>query len=105
MTRSRALEFARQVVDTCFPKLPPFGPLPPLPIDFPILPEQIADAILRACDEAVREEREACAQLHENIDPACDHEKVPRPVPGAGAMRAILLYRDAIRARGKEGVA
>lgn len=50
---------------------------------------------------AVLAEREACAQLHESINPACDHE---RPhVPGAGAMGAVIAYRDAIRARSKAG--
>lgn len=47
-------------------------------------------------------EREACAVLHESIDPACDHERTAGH-PGAGAMRAIILYRDAIRARANGG--
>jgi hypothetical protein len=44
-------------------------------------------------------EREACANIHQNIDPSCDHEK-EKGLPGAAAMGAIIKYRDAIRERG-----
>jgi hypothetical protein len=44
----------------------------------------------------VREaERERCAGLHEQVDPASDDERL-RHVPGAGAM-AVIQYRDLIR--------
>ena len=54
--------------------------------------------IEQAIREAVAEEREECALLHDSISPTCDHEK---PGTGAGAMRAIIQYRNAIRARGQ----
>jgi hypothetical protein len=44
---------------------------------------------------AVEQEREACAMLHKNVRTHCDHE----PPAGAGAMGAVIAYRDAIRAR------
>lgn len=36
---------------------------------------------------------EECARLSESVSPYCDHE----PEIGAGAMGAIIRYRDAIR--------
>jgi len=42
------------------------------------------------------ETQEKCAALHENINPASDAERL-RGDPGAGAMGAIIEYRDAIR--------
>ena len=39
---------------------------------------------------------EACAMLHENINPASDEER-QKNVPGAGAMGAVIEYRDKIR--------
>lgn len=54
------------------------------------LPDKIAVAVRNAA-------LEEAARLHENIDPACDHERV-RDAPGAGAMGAVIRYRDAIRA-------
>lgn len=48
--------------------------------------------------DAVLEEREACASMHASIDNACSHER-EHGDPGAGAMGAVLAYRDAIRAR------
>lgn len=53
------------------------------------------EAIAAARAEGAAEEREACAALHEIISPNCDHD----PGAGAGAMGAIIRYRDAIRAR------
>jgi len=44
-----------------------------------------------------REALEEAALLHDSIDPACDHERQDG-VPGAGAMGAIIEYRDKIRA-------
>ena len=41
--------------------------------------------------------KEKCADLHPNIDPASDAERL-RGAPGAGAMGAVIDYRDAIRA-------
>lgn len=53
------------------------------------------DAVASAVQAAVTVEREACAMLHESIRTNCDHE----PGAGAGAMGAVIAYRDAIRAR------
>lgn len=39
---------------------------------------------------------EKAAGLHENIDPSCDHER-QKGDPGAGAMGAVIEYRDSIR--------
>lgn len=39
---------------------------------------------------------EEAARLHEQIDPSCDHER-QNGDPGAGAMGAVIEYRDAIR--------
>ena len=39
---------------------------------------------------------ERAASLHENINPASDAERGSR-TPGAGAMGAVIEYRDAIR--------
>jgi hypothetical protein len=55
---------------------------------------QIANAI----EAAVASSREACAGLHEQINPASDEERLGG-VPGCGAMGAVIEYRDAIRAR------
>jgi len=49
--------------------------------------------LVEEADAAKAEAYELAAQLHESIDPGCDHE--PR---GCGAMRAVIQYRDAIRA-------
>ena len=40
---------------------------------------------------------EDAALLHENINPASNDERLNN-VPGAGAMGAVIEYRDAIRA-------
>lgn len=44
-------------------------------------------------------ERERCARLHEQIDPASDAERIAGS-PGSGAVGAIIRYRDAIRQLG-----
>ena len=59
----------------------------------------LAQDIAQAIEQARREEREACALLHQDIDPRCDHEGEH---PGAGAMGAVIRYRDAIRACAQE---
>lgn len=50
--------------------------------------------VLDGLTAALAGQRERLAQLHDSIDPHCDHEK---PGEGAGAMGAIIRYRDAIR--------
>lgn len=45
---------------------------------------------------AAKAERERCALLHDSIDPGCTCQP-----EGCGAMRAIIQYRDLIRARGE----
>ena len=57
------------------------------------LERQIAEQI----DRVRRSERERCAMLHESVNPASDDERLHR-VPGAGAMGAVIEYRDLIRA-------
>ena len=39
---------------------------------------------------------ERAATLHENVNPASDEERLNK-VPGAGAMGAVIEYRDLIR--------
>lgn len=51
--------------------------------------------------EGAREERDACRSLFESIDPASDEERLSKS-PGAGAMGAVLEYRDAIARRGQQ---
>lgn len=46
--------------------------------------------------KTIRSERERCAMLHESVNPASDDERLHR-VPGAGAMGAVIEYRDLIR--------
>ena len=50
--------------------------------------------------EAIEAEREACAMIHESVNPASDNERLNK-VPGAGAMGAVIEYRDLIRKRTK----
>jgi hypothetical protein len=56
------------------------------------------DALLDLIDRLRKTEREECAQLFEQVDPASDDERLHN-VPGAGAMGAVLQFRDLIRAR------
>ena len=53
-------------------------------VDFETLVALVADAL------------EEAAQLHESINPASDDER-HHHVPGAGAMGALIEYREAIR--------
>ncbi len=59
-------------------------------------------AILGAVREAIERENEACRSLFESINPSSDAERACR-LPGAGAMGAVLEYRDAIAARRSGG--
>ena len=56
------------------------------------------DALMDLISRIRAHEREECARLHEQINPASDDERY-HSVPGAGAMGAVLQYRDLIRAR------
>lgn len=56
------------------------------------------EALLDLIGRIRAHEREECARLHEQINPASDEERLDH-VPGAGAMGAVLQYRDLIRAR------
>lgn len=52
---------------------------------------------LREAEQRGQEQmRERAASLHENINPASDEER-GRGDPGAGAMGAVIEYRDKIR--------
>lgn len=46
--------------------------------------------------EALEGERERAATLHESVNPASDDERL-KNLPGAGAMGAVIEYRDLIR--------
>lgn len=59
---------------------------------------KISPLIRSAFRKAILAEREACARLHENVNPASDAERLGN-MPGAGAMGAVIEYRDLIRAR------
>jgi len=54
------------------------------------------ESLLNLIGRIRESERERCAQLHEQINPASDDERHHK-VPGAGAMGAVIEYRDAIR--------
>lgn len=56
--------------------------------------ERVSLAVL---DEIRNGALEEAAQLHESINPASDHER-DHHAPGAGAMGAVIEYRDKIRA-------
>lgn len=62
-----------------------------------LLIPKMREALAAARREGAAEMRERAARLHEDIDPACDHER-QHGTPGAGAMGAVIRYRDAIRA-------
>lgn len=47
-------------------------------------------------DRERKSERERCAMLHEIVNPASDDERLHH-TPGAGAMGAVIEYRDLIR--------
>jgi hypothetical protein len=53
------------------------------------------DAIASAIKAAEARGLRRAAALHESINPASDEER-QRGDPGAGAMRAVIAYRDAI---------
>jgi hypothetical protein len=57
------------------------------------------EALLSLIGRVRMSERERCAQLHEQVNPASDDERLAH-VPGAGAMGAVIQYRDMIRAAG-----
>ena len=62
---------------------------------------QVCPASLRpAVEAALRKLLEDAAMLHESIDNSCDHER-QRGDPGAGAMAAVIEYRDKIRRLGE----
>lgn len=55
--------------------------------------KQFQDTPVEIWNEAIEE----AARLHESIDPASDEERQSN-TPGAGAMGAVIEYRDKIRA-------
>ena len=58
--------------------------------------ERIMQGIIGTQIEAVEDALEEAAMLHEQIDCASDAERLA-DIPGAGAMGAVIEYRDAIR--------
>ena len=61
----------------------------------------LAQSVVLTHAAARAEQRERDARMHEQISPASDEERI-RGIPGAGAMGAIIEYRDAIRNQGDE---
>lgn len=55
------------------------------------------DTLIKLCRSATAIERERCASLHESVNSASDQERFDGH-PGAGAMGAVIEYRDLIRA-------
>ena len=64
-------------------------------------PDEFADNAMPWFEQQLRDREvatvERCAMLHESINPASDSERL-KGFPGAGAMGAVIEYRDAIRA-------
>jgi hypothetical protein len=61
--------------------------------------DKISAALSAPDDSAAsgwNEALERAAMLHESVNPASDEERVHR-IPGAGAMGAVIEYRDKIR--------
>ena len=58
--------------------------------------QQDFETLLGLLDRMRLAERERCASLFESVDPASDDERFHN-VPGAGAMGAVLEFRDLIR--------
>jgi hypothetical protein len=56
------------------------------------------ESLLGLLSSIRRHEREECARLFEQVNPASDDERFHH-VPGAGAMGAVLQFRDLIRAQ------
>lgn len=60
-------------------------------------PEHIEGSMWAVWLAAFNAATERAAALHESVDPASDAERLNK-VPGAGAMGAVIEYRDLIRA-------
>ncbi len=58
--------------------------------------EQLVGHLLNAHSDGYRAGLNAAASEHENINPASDDERL-NGSPGAGAMGAVIEYRDKIR--------
>lgn len=56
------------------------------------------ETLLQLIADVREDEREHCAMLHESVNPASDIER-HHGDPGAGAMAAVIEYRDLIRSR------
>ena len=54
------------------------------------------EALLSLINRVRLSERERCAMIHQQVNPASDEERLNH-VPGAGAMGAVIQYRDLIR--------
>ena len=59
-----------------------------------------AISITNQIGAAIADERERCARLFESVNPASDDERL-RGIPGAGAMGAVIEFRDLIRKQGR----
>jgi hypothetical protein len=58
--------------------------------------EAVDGSLWAAFERGWRLATERAGRLHEQINPASDDERLAN-VPGAGAMGAVIEYRDAIR--------
>ena len=56
------------------------------------------EALINLLERMQKAERERCAYLYEQVNPASDLERANGD-PGAGAMGAVLEFRDLIRAQ------
>lgn len=59
-------------------------------------PEYVEGSLWAAFARGFNAATERAASLHEQINPASDSERLDK-VPGAGAMGAVVEYRDRIR--------
>lgn len=59
-------------------------------------PEHTEGSLWGAFSEGFRIATERAADLHEQVDPASNAERLEN-LPGAGAMGAVIEYRDKIR--------
>ena len=59
-------------------------------------PEYLEGSLWAMFDNGFRAATQRAADLHEQVDSASDAERLDK-IPGAGAMGAVIEYRDKIR--------
>ena len=60
------------------------------------VPEHLNGSLWAAFMQGYMVATERAASLHESVNPASDRERIDK-APGAGAMGAVIEYRDLIR--------